>query len=65
MDKYSLPAGKIDSQWKATVWTQSLSPVASESLEGLGGGREVPEGEDMCVLATDSCYCMAEVNTIL
>ena len=27
------------------------------------GGREAPEGGDMRRLMTDSCCCMAEINT--
>ena len=28
-----------------------------------GGGREVKEGGDICILITDSCCCTAETNT--
>ena len=26
-----------------------------EGWDGVGGGREIPEGGDMCVLLADSC----------
>ena len=28
-----------------------------------GGGREAPEGGDLCAHMFDSCCCMAETNT--
>ena len=43
-------------------------PVAwcSDDLEGWdGGGREVQEEGDTCIPMADSCWCMAESNTIL
>ena len=30
---------------------------------GLGSGRELQEGEDICIPMADSCGCMAETNT--
>ena len=36
-----------------------------EGWDGVGGGREVQEGGDICILKADSCCCMAEANTIL
>ena len=33
--------------------------------EGIGGGREVQEGGDICIPMADWCWCMAEANTIL
>ena len=30
---------------------------------GGWGGREAQEGEEICILMTDSRYCMAETNT--
>ena len=30
-----------------------------------GGGREGQEGGDICTPMADSCWCMAETNTIL
>ena len=36
-----------------------------EGGDGVGCGREVPEGGDICIPMTDSCLCMAETNTTL
>ena len=36
-----------------------------EGWDGVGGGREVPEGGVICIPMTDLCYCMAETNTTL
>ena len=34
-----------------------------EGWDGVGGGRKVQEGGDMCVPVADSCWYMAETNT--
>ena len=43
--------------------------VLCDNLEGWdeeGGGREdVQKGKDICIPMADSCWCMAETNTIL
>ena len=36
-----------------------------EGGDGVGGGREVQEGGDICILMSDSHYCKAETNTAL
>ena len=36
-----------------------------EGCDGVGGGKEVHAGGDICTPMTDSCQCMAETNTIL
>ena len=49
---------KIDSQWEFAVWLRGSNRVLCDSLEGwdgVGGGREIPEERDMCVLLADSC----------
>ena len=59
---------KIDSQWEFAVWRRELNLVLCDSLEGrggVGGGREVQEVGDICILMADSCWCVAETNTIL
>ena len=33
-----------------------------EGGDGVGGGREVQEGGDICILMADSPCCMAETN---
>ena len=59
---------KIDSQWEFAVWLKELKPGLCNNLEGWdgeGGGREVQEGGDICIPMADSCWCVAETNTIL
>ena len=36
-----------------------------QPIDGVGGGREVLEGEDICIYMVDSCWYMAETNTTL
>ena len=38
-----------------------------DDLDGWdeGGGREVPEGEDIGIYIADSLHCTAEMNTTL
>ena len=36
-----------------------------EGRDGLGGGRDVQEGGDICILMADSHCCMAETNITL
>ena len=46
----------------------SSNPVLCENLEvwdGVWGGKEVQEEGDLCIPVADSCWCMAETNTIL
>ena len=33
--------------------------------DGIGGGREAQEGEDICIIMTNLHCCMAETNTTL
>ena len=37
----------------------------AEGRDGVGGGREVQEGGDICIPVADSCWYMAETNAIL
>ena len=44
------------------------NPVLCDNLEGwdgVRGGRGGQEGGDIYILMDDSCWCMAETNTIL
>ena len=44
---------------------RELNPVFCDNLEGwdgVGGGRDVQEGGDICILMADSYCCMAETN---
>ena len=36
-----------------------------EKWDGVGGGKEVQEGGDICIPMGDLCCCMAETNAIL
>ena len=36
-----------------------------EGQGGEGGGREVHDGGDTCILVADPCCCMAKTITIL
>ena len=57
----------MDGQWRFTMWCRELTSEAlwqPRGWDGVGGGREVGEGWDICILVADSCWCMAETNTI-
>ena len=59
---------KIDSQWEFAVWLRELKLGLRDNLEdcdGEEGGMEVQEGGDICIPMADSCWCLAETNTIL
>ena len=59
---------KTDSQWEFAVWLRTSNLVLCDNLEdwdGMGGEREVQEGRDICIPMADSCWCMAETNTML
>ena len=36
-----------------------------EGWDGVGTGKEIQEGRDVCLPVADSCWYMAETNTIL
>ena len=58
----------MDSKWKFAVWHRELNLVFGDNLEewdGEGDGMGIQEGEDICIPVADSCWCMAETNTIL
>ena len=59
---------KIDSQWEFAVWFMELKPGHYNNLEGWDGEeswREVQDGGDICIPMVDSCWCLAQINTIL
>ena len=39
--------------------------LCNKPKAGVGNGREVQEGEDICILMADSHCCIAEVNATL
>ena len=50
---------------KLTHWPLiPYSKIGKEGWDGEGGGREV-QGGDICTPMADSCWCLAETNTIL
>ena len=59
---------KIDSQWEFGIWVRELKPGLCNNLEGWdveGEGKDVQEGGDIGRPMADSCWCLAETNTIL
>ena len=49
---------KIDSQWEFAVWLRKRKQglcISLEGWDGVGDGREVQEGGDICIPMTDSC----------
>ena len=49
---------KIDSQQEFAVWLRKLKQVLCINLEGwdgVGDGREVQKGGDICIPMADSC----------
>ena len=55
---------KTESQWEFGGTQILHSVTAFEGWDGVGGGREVHEWRNLCVPMADSCWCMAETNTI-
>ena len=65
-EKYTLPYGKQRASGNV-LYGSELNRVLCDNLEGwdgVGGGREV-QGGNICIPMADSCWCMAETNTIL
>ena len=60
---------KTDSQWEFAVWSKKVKPSALWQPRGVGWGgkvgREVQEGEGICIPMADSCWYMAETNIML
>ena len=55
---------KIDSQWEFAVWLRELKPGLCSHLEGWDG-EGGSEGGGICLPMADSCWFVAETNTIL
>ena len=45
--------------------TQGAQPSALWQRRGMGDGIGAPEGGNICIPIADSCWWMAEANTIL
>ena len=59
---------KIDSQWEFDVWLRKLKQGLCINLEGWNeerDGREVQQGEDICIPMADLCCCLTEKSKIL
>ena len=66
--RWSGDRDQIDSQWEFAMWFRELKPGLCNNLEGWDGEgdeREGQEGGDIRILMADSCWCLAETNTIL
>ena len=51
-----LPYGKLDSQWEFAVRLRELKYCDNlDGWDGVGGGREVQEGVDICRSTAGSC----------
>ena len=49
---------KMDGQWEFAVWLRKLKQglyINLEGWNGVGDGREVQKGEDICIPMADSC----------
>ena len=73
--------GEVGMSWKSNIEAYTLpyiKYIASghllcdamlcdnlEGWDGVGAGREVEEGRDICIPTADSCWCMAETNNIV
>ena len=67
-ETYTLSYVKLHGQWGFAEDTGSSNGMLCDNLDGwhgVGGGREVQEGEYICIPMVDSGQCMAETNTIL
>ena len=62
--KHTLPYVKQPANGNL-LYQQGAEIAALQQPRGVGGGREVQEGEDICIPVADSCYWMAETKTIL
>ena len=54
----SITMCKIDSQQKLAVWLRKIKQglcINLEGWDGVGDGREVQKGGDICIPVADSC----------
>ena len=59
---------RMSHKWQLAVWHRELNPVLCDNEErwdGMGDGRGLQEGGEVCTCVADSCCYMAESNTIL
>ena len=60
-ETYTLPYVKLIASGNLLYDVGSSKLVLWDRVEV---GREFQEGEDVCILMADSCWCMAETNTL-
>ena len=63
IETYTLTYLKFDSQWKLAYDAASPNQVCYDNLDGrdgIGGGRKVHQGGDMCIPMADSCWYRTE-----
>ena len=68
IETYTLTCVKQTVNGKLLYNTGSSNPVLCDNLEmlhGVQGGRKVQVGGAVCIPMANSCWCMAETNTIL
>ena len=66
--QWALVVCEIDSQWKSAVRHREPSLMLRDILaeeDAVGDGREAQEGGGVCIPEAESCWCMAETNTVL
>ena len=59
---------EIDSQHEFAVWLRKLKQglcINLEGWDGVGDGREIQKGGDICIYITDSYWGLTENNKIL
>ena len=68
IETYTLPYVKQIVSGNLLCDPGNPKPILCDNLEGWdggGGGREVQEGGDICILMADSCWCVAETTPLL
>ena len=68
METYTLPFVKYISSGNLLNDVGNSDPLLCDNLEGwlgVGGGREVQKGGDICIPMADSCWRLTENNKIL
>ena len=63
LETYTLPY--VTQQEGISCVTRGAQPISVWQPKGVGDGNGVQKGGNRCIPVTDSCWCMAETNTIL
>ena len=56
--------GTFSLKWLQCTELKPSAPWLFGGRDRVGGGKEVQEGGDICMPTADSCWCLAETNTI-